>query len=167
MTSLPQHSQSGFTLIEVLVMTGLTVILLLSASAIFMTFLLNQSLVTQKQQIKSEGDNALKQMVQVLRQAKTIEDCQTGQDEITFTDVSNSQGRYYLDLDNNRIASASTPPTVYLTSDDLSVSNFSADCALSHESYLVKFQFTLSNNTPSFGSNPLEQTFEASVSLRN
>lgn len=165
MSFLPQHSQSGFTLIEVLVMTGLTVILLLSASAIFMTFLLNQSLITQKQQIKNEGDNALKQMIQVLRQAKTIENCDTGESELTFTDIANNQGRFYLA--SNRIASESSQPTIYLTSDNIQVTNFLANCSLSYESYLVNFQFTLSNNTPNFGEDPIQQTFTANVSLRN
>lgn len=167
MNLLPAPSRSGFTLIEVLVITGITVILLLSASAIFMTFLLNQSLVTQKQKIKIDGDNALKQITQVLREARTIENCaQVEADEaIVFSDILGNQGEFYITDD--RLASESALQTVYLTSDDLRAFNFSANCSLSQDSYLVKIQFSLADDEPSFSQNPLQQTFEANVSLRN
>lgn len=170
---LPQvfqpSSKSGFTLLEVLVMTGITVILLLSATAIFMTFLVNQSLITQKQKIKTQGDNALKQMTQVLREAREVVNCEEVaiDQEITYKDIANNEGSFFIE--ENRIASdsASSSDRVFLTADDLTVSEFSPSCTLGYESYLVKIKFTLEIETQSFADSPLKQTFEADVSLRN
>ena len=157
--------KSGFTLIEVLVITGLTAILLLSSSAIFMTFLVNQSLISQKQQIKIEGDNALKQMSQVLREAKVVEECGVGKSNIIFSDLSGNQATF--DNTNDRVASKSGNSTTYLTSENLALSNFLTDCFYVNNSYLVKIQFTLTNPGPNFNNNPLNQTFSTTVNLRN
>ncbi len=167
MNSLTFKSTSGFTLIEILVITGLTVILLLSASAIFMTFLLNQSLVTQKQQIKIEGDNALKQMVQVIREAKDIENCENveANQAINFTNILGNQGWFFLE--SNRVASTSAIGTIYLTSDSIFVSDFNPSCVFDQSTYLVKIEFKLVGVNPGFGQTPFEQTFKANVNLRN
>ncbi len=165
--------QSGFTLLEILVFTGLTSILLLSASAIFMTFLVNQSAIMQRQKIKIEGDNALKQMTQILREAKTVENCPGSAQRVVYENVFREQGEFYIHNyfhDGNemsRIASKSSSGTVYLTSEDFAASNFSADCRVKDESYLLKIKFSLSSKGPDFEAHPFTQTFENSVSLRN
>ena len=173
MKTPPQKHTSGFTLIEVLVMTGITVILLLSATTIFMTFLVNQSLVMQKQKIKIDGDNALKQMTQMLREAREVVNCDdvSADQEIIYKNISGEVSTFSVmeDSGTQRIASASGEPvaTTFLTSGEFEVSDFSPDCMEENEAYLVTVTFNLTDNSLSFSQNPLQQNFTTKVSLRN
>lgn len=56
---LQSSKKAGFTLVELLVTTAITSIILLSASTILMTFFLSNSRTTIRRQIKSEGNRAL------------------------------------------------------------------------------------------------------------
>lgn len=173
--SSKSSARSGFTLIEVLVMTSLAVIIMLSAVILLMTFLLNQTRITQRQKIRTEGDNALKQMVQVLREAKELAECDGEEkDEITYQDVYNLEGRFTITTDEESIPRISLTnhleETIYLTSQDLHATNFNATCTYNETegSYFINFNFELVNiKAPRFAEDPLSQTFEASVSLRN
>ena len=165
----------GFTLIEVLVMTSLAVIIMLSAVILLMTFLLNQTRITQRQKIRTEGDNALKQMVQVLREAKEVENCDGEEkNEIVYQDVYDLEGEFTIATDEENIPRISRinhlGETVYLTSEDLQATNFNAICTYNEneDNYFIRFNFDLANiKAPRFTDEPLSQTFEASVSLRN
>ena len=168
--------KSGFTLIEVLVVTGLTVIIMLGTVSLFMTFMLNQARVTRKQRVKTVGDNALKQIVQVLREARQIVNCDgdgSSTNSIIFQDLSGLEGVYDLRIDeisegNSRIASSAGEATVYLTPEDIEASSFFATCYPSENSYFIRFNFTLEDSGGAvFSNQPTTQTFSASVSLRN
>ncbi len=158
--------KKGFTLIEVLVITGLTVIILLSTVVLFMTFMINQASISRKQAIKIAGDNALKQIEQTLRGVRGIQTCTENLNDVSFYDLTNQTGRFYKD--NNRIASAAGSETYYLTPDDLNVDSFDVNCYPGQDKELVHFSFTLSDNS-GFGlsDSPLQQTFTTSVGVRN
>lgn len=64
--------KNGFTLLELLVATSLTVVLMLAVSSVFMTFLLADARTNLRRQIQSEGAEMIHRMEFLLRNSKTI-----------------------------------------------------------------------------------------------
>ncbi|KUK79570.1 MAG: hypothetical protein XD95_0303 [Microgenomates bacterium 39_7] len=155
----------GFTLIEVLVITGLTAIIMLATVSLFMTFLFNQGKISQRQEIKNAGNNALKQITQVLREAKRIDSCSLGRDEINYVDLNNHAGSF---IEDDGILILNTGTQVDLTPDHLRVDDFSADCYEGDPSQYIKVSFTLVNPNPGgLSGDPISQDFSTSITLRN
>lgn len=165
--SFKHKLNSGFTLTEVLVITSLTVIIMLSSVVLFMTFLLNQNLISQKQKLKTEGDNALKQITQILREANQITDCPfVNQTSLTFIDPT--QAEISLTVVDSRLTINQTDLSINLNSEDLSAQNLLVTCREGEEATLVSVSFELTNNTAlRFTETPITQTFSTTVSLRN
>jgi len=169
----PVHSgKTGFTLIEVLVISGLTVIIMLSTVSLFMTFLISQARITQKQQLKNAGNSALKQMTQVLREAKSINPCNpASSNSIMFTDINNGTGSYQrsiFDNGNYGINYSTEASSNFITSQDMNIISFVSNCYTSQESQLVKVTFVLQNPRIQGPSNePLNQEFSVNIQLRN
>lgn len=69
---LKMKRKNGFTLLELLVATSLTVILLLAVSSVFMTFLLADARTNLRRQIQSEGAEMISRMEFLLRNSKTV-----------------------------------------------------------------------------------------------
>ena len=80
--------QAGFTLIELMIVTSLMVILSLTVSALFMTFLITNARTNTKNTLKVEGSYALSQMEFMLRNSiQVVENsntqvCQSDMDRI-------------------------------------------------------------------------------------
>jgi len=160
-----QSPNYGFTLVEVLVITSLTVILLLGSMTIFMTFMLNQSRLMSKQRIQKAGDDALAQMTRVLREARSITGCATNMSTLPFVDLLEKSGSYTVT--GGQIASTAADNTVYiLTSDNLTASAFTANCYPGVESDYLKISFTISDDNNLRGQS-LTQDFSTGISLRN
>jgi type II secretory pathway pseudopilin PulG len=168
------HQAHGFTLIEVLVITSLTVIILLSTVVLFMTFLLNQARLTQKQKIKAAGDNALKQIEQAVRGAKKVDPCEPPDPlnpSLTFYDFTGAQGVIELSADDS-IASIATPvtgvPVTYiLTPEGLAASGVSFGCYTGQDAQIIRVRFTLSGSGEGLVSDTIRQDFSTSIHLRN
>ncbi len=150
-------------------MTSLAVILLLSSVVLFMAFLLNQNQIAQRQKIKTEGDNALKQIRQILREAKTIEGCSfSEEDSLTLRDLQDNQTTIEVHDHNQRLGLTDIAGnTTYLTGEDLTARNFQADCIAGHETVSVDIEFTLVNEKIGGLGQAGSQTFGTSVNLRN
>ena len=161
-----QSSNHGFTLVEVLVITSLTVILLLGSMTIFMTFMLNQSRLMSKQRIQKAGDDALAQMTRVLREARSIPspDCNMGMSTIKFVDLLEKSGNYTVT--GGQIASTSASGTYLLTPENLTTTVFTANCYPGVESDYLKISFTISDDN-TLGGQILTQDFSTGISLRN
>ncbi len=162
----------GFTLIEVLVITGLTVIVLLSTVSLFMTFMLNQARIAQQQELKNAGNNALRQITQVLREARSISPCGLSMTTISFQDPNNASGSYSLsqnlETDNFQVASQSGTNTVLLTPENMNVLNFSVNCYDSQPTQYLRVMFSLTKPVSGgLRSTTLTQDFQTSISLRN
>lgn len=150
--------------------TSLTMIIMLGTVSLFMTFLLNHVRVTRRQRIKNAGDNAIKQITRIMREAGSITNCESNTNTIEFMDLNNISGTYYLEdgESGGRIASNSSGTTYYLTPDDIAAGSFEASCHNIRDSYFVRFSFTLTDsNSIGFSSQTLTQTFSGSVNLRN
>ncbi len=164
------HQAHGFTLIEVLVVTSLTVIILLSTVVLFMTFLMNQARLTQKQKIKVAGDNALKQIEQAVRGARRVDPCSAPSNSLTFYDFTGANG--YIRLDSGAIASRATPVTgdqvnYTLTPEGLAASGVSFNCYDGQDAQIIRVRFTLSGSGEGLVSDSIDQDFSTSIHLRN
>jgi type II secretory pathway pseudopilin PulG len=159
------QKHQGFTLIEVLVITGLTAIIMLATVSLFMTFLVNQGKISQRQELKNAGNNALKQITQVLREAKEINPCEANlNNQISFVDLNNQTGAFSL---NGGVISLNAGVPINLTPDHLEVTGFSANCYQGDPSQFIRVNFTLSNPNPSGLSESDSQDFSTSITLRN
>jgi prepilin-type N-terminal cleavage/methylation domain-containing protein len=65
-------SSHGFTLIELLVVSALVVLLLLSVSSMFMTYLVSNAQTNIRRQIKSEGNQMVSQLEFLFRSAQSV-----------------------------------------------------------------------------------------------
>jgi prepilin-type N-terminal cleavage/methylation domain-containing protein len=160
--------KTGFTLIELLITTALTVILMLTVTALFMTFLLSNSRTNTQKAIKEEGIHAMSQMEFILRNARYIDvestPCITGMSTI---DVISADGglttfRTITDGGVPKIASNSA----FLTSGSVNVSNppLRFNCSGSLGNRRVKITFGLSKTSPDGNVN---EVFESTVNIRN
>lgn len=176
MSQINQNSR-GFTLIELLIVISLTVILMLSASVLFMTFLISNSKINSAQLVKQEGRYALQQMEFLLRNALEIlpnglsQECETDMSEIVFYSLDGGTTSLGIEDDGgvNKIASNSG---IYLTSDAVTITDgptFSCvqDSDESHPH--ISITFTLRKGTPGLDRDRdiVEETFSTSTTLRS
>ncbi len=179
------NSTHGFTLIEVLVVVSLTVIIMLTASALFMTFLISGAKTNNTQLVKIEGDQALNQMAFLLRNslqllpnsADPAEVCETGMREIALESYDGGSTTLSAQNDANdnnqtKIASSSGTKQQFLTSSAVQIIDGPTfDCAISPDGNpaYVQITFTLRKGTPNLDKarDVIEQTFTTGVSLRN
>lgn len=75
---------NGFTLLELLVATSLTIILLLGVSSVFMTFMLGEARSNVRRQVQSEGAEIISRMEFLLRNSRALTACTSGS-SISFT----------------------------------------------------------------------------------
>lgn len=104
----------GFTLLELLITTSVTALLMLAISSLFITFLGSAYKTRLSQSLRESGTHAMNQMIEMLRNANEISS--TCQDNLTEISMINSDGRSTIfKEDNDRIASISGEQTFYLT----------------------------------------------------
>jgi Tfp pilus assembly protein FimT len=68
-----RSESAGFTLVELLVVTSLSVLLMLTATSVFITFMMSDARTQSIGQITEEGDYAMSQMEFLFRNAVEIE----------------------------------------------------------------------------------------------
>jgi type II secretory pathway pseudopilin PulG len=176
-------SNKGFTLVEVLVVSTLAILLMITVTSIFITFISSSGQTKLKQQLQVEGNQTLDKMERLLRGSKNLSTnnvgdiCTTGMASIGFESFAGGKGVLYEV--SNRIASdsgvlndADTIQTYYLTSDQLDVDttnhDLTFDCYQGEDSYFVKISFGLmADTTKSPTDRTVKQTFSTGVQLRN
>ncbi len=82
--------KNGFTLLELLVATALTVVLLLGVSSVFMTFLLADARGNLRRQVQSEGAEMISRMEFLLRNSKTVTCDPAANSFIDFVTIENN-----------------------------------------------------------------------------
>lgn len=177
---MSKHSKlSGFTLIELLIVVSLSVMLMLSASSLFMTFLLGNTKVARMQLIKHEGEYVMSQMEFLLRNAVQLvanddgEICERDMTSIAFISIDSGETLLNKSVDpsdsKEKIASNSAK---FLTSGDVDIINGPYfDCTESEDklTQYVGIRFTLRKGTPTLDveRDILEQEFISGVGLRS
>lgn len=168
-------NQNGFSLVELIVVVGLTAILAITITAISMSSLLSSSRVRNLVKVKQTGDYALTQMQQLIRNAKTIVECSdtgTTDDYIIITGQDGGVSTIQTELiatNEYKIASVSGGISRYYNSEEIPANSFDLTCTpTSTNPDLVKVTFTLSNNTQSsrvYDKSTVD--FETSIEIRN
>lgn len=155
--------KKGTSIIELVVVIGLISLLALAMSAIMLTTIVSSNRVRRLTQIKQAGDYALTQIQTLIRNARSIENCD--EDTDTLTTINPDGGITELSLENGRIASNSG---VYLTQDALTASAFSLTCQPLTEPVLfqVSFDLTQASSTGNSRENATLH-FETTTTLRN
>lgn len=173
------NHQTGFTMVEMLVVISLVVMLLLVATSIFLTSLIGNTKTVVNQDLKEEGEYAIGQMEFLLRNAIAVETnsqgqtCANGMDEITFKSIDNGTTTFFLETDpNDSVDKIASNSGVYLTSGGVNViSGPTFDCSQTSDfnRTYVKISFTLRKGDPGVD-NPrdiTQETFSTSVNLRS
>lgn len=174
---------SGFTLIELLVVASLTVMIMLTVTSMFMTFLVTSQKANIQQQVKREGEDALSKIEFTLRNSRKLVPNLDGaticnndaNDPMTSLAVEGLDGyittfQTYPD-DDPKIASHSTAVNdyYYLTSDQTTLSNLMFTCLTGAEnSYYVGVAFDLKIGPGDENSRDTAlQSFQTGITLRN
>jgi prepilin-type N-terminal cleavage/methylation domain-containing protein len=111
------QTNRAFTLLELLVTTAVTALLMLGVSSLFIAFLNTSHKSKISQTLREEGGNAMRQITAQLRSAKGVSvNCSSSdpQNQITFSNEFGQEISYFEDQD--RLASASAATTYHLTS---------------------------------------------------
>lgn len=181
MLKLSAHShQAGFTLIEVLIVVSLSVLLMLTASSLFMTFLIGNTKTTTTQLVKAEGEYALNQMEFLLRNAIELmpnsndEICEPNMDEITLKSFDNGITTLMRETDpsDSNLVKIASNSGVYLTSGAVELTSgpvFNCSETPDGLSQYVTITFQLRKGTPGIDQprDIVVQDFLTSVNLRS
>ncbi len=173
------HKKAGFTLIEVLVSTGLLVLLLMTATTMMMTFLVSNAKTSIRHTVKGEGSFALAQIEHLIRNAETITaNCaQTGTNNTTITmknfddantytlGISSSGGTNQISYQNTVTLSSEL-----FTSTNADVTNFNLKCyGTDSQNRRIEISFDLTRTVVSVqaNTNPITENFRSVVQVRN
>ncbi len=182
------QNQLGFTLVEMLVVISLTVLLMLTATAVFLSSIIGNTKSVAGQQVKNEGDYAMGQMELLLRNAIQLvpnsngQTCETDMDSIAFKSLDGGTTEFFQEIDpsdgaskiasNAGVVADSGSSASYLTSDAVSITSpltFNCRQSAAQDSTYVTIQFQLQKGDPGVDESRdiVQQLFQASVNLRS
>lgn len=166
--------QSGFTLIELIIVVTLSIMLLLAASSLFMTMLIGNTKTSSSQLLKSEGTAAMNQIEFLVRNAVDVQNCQASSDTLTIKSLDGGLTTFGAVEDQTdsqfKIASNSA---AFLTSGSVELVNdrINFTCAESADgfSHYVTVNFSLRKGTPGIDEarDIVTETFQSSINLRS
>ncbi len=156
-------TNSGFTLIEVLVVTSIAVMIILASTALFFTFMIGTSRTNLRQKIKTNGRNALSKIKFLVRNSRSIQSCSSNSLEVENLDGRTST----IHITDNKIASSSSSTDYFLTSEEVTVSNLNFDCYQNQASQYVEVNFTLSKGDSTDDLETFDENFSTGILLRN
>lgn len=150
---------SGFTLIEVITVSGIMALFSITLISVFMASFRGGTKSQLIQQIRQDGDYALTSMSREIKKATKIDNCGA---DLQLTLVDGSAIRYWQSAD--RIASDSS----YLTGTVGKAENLSFSCYVGQiGNQIVTISFTLTaGGVASQAQEKLNQEFATSVSTR-
>lgn len=165
---------TGFTLIELIIVVALSVMLMLTASALFMNFLLSGTKTNIEQNIKAEGSHAMAQFEFFIRNAQGLNSaytCGSGASIIIDTIDNDTLTLGAInDAGKTKLAYTSAANgTSHLTSGGNTLSGLNFIChSGDNDSYYIEISFQLKRGP---GTTPGRDTaivdFESGVTIRN
>jgi len=171
---MSKSASAGFTMIELLVVVSITVMLMMTVSVFFLTFIVGSNKAAFEQKVKHDGETALDQAATMLRNARSIETCATNMTSISFTGQDNLTTTLTGASDRVASVSAITTPatTFYLTSDYSLLTPTNSvifDCYLgTNNQRYVDITFTLKKGTGTNNDqNTISREFKTGVTIRN
>lgn len=174
--STPKYRQ-GLTLVEMLIVTTLTVTIILVSTSTLLTAMLGSGRVSQSSEVKSNGDYALSQIELLLRNAIVLlpndfsQTCQNNMDQIRFRSLDEGVTTLFGE-DDGGVTKIASNSGIYLTSNSVNVTSGPRfDCVRSDDLVVntVKVSFTLGKGQAGVDrpGEVIEETFETTVTLRN
>jgi len=168
----PRLRQPGFTLLELLITTVLSAMLLLGTSSLFMTFMLGSARTNIQRQISAEGQQIIGTLEFQIRNAKSVDTCTNTKLEMTRLD--NSKFSVCIDTTNHRIyydpvstmcdmTDTNLLNSTFVLSNDVSSNNISCPLPVNGK-HIVNLWFSLS---PKVDPSSLTTDFKAAILLRN
>lgn len=180
-TSSRKRWQQGFTVIELVTVVGITAIVSVVSVAVLVTSQVRSTRATVINRVRGEGSFSMDTMAFILRNARYLEENQSGQtcspsmSSIRVRDVNGGLLELYA-TEDLRIASNSgtvitDPPAAYLTSPDVRIESLSFTCVQeqSQRGARVGISMTLSSGNPDTLSpeSYYSQMFETQVYIRS
>jgi prepilin-type N-terminal cleavage/methylation domain-containing protein len=173
-------NQAGFSLIELLIVVSISILLMLAASSLFMTFLIGSAKTNSAKLIKNEGEYALAQMEFLLRNATeilsvddngVIKTCENNMGAIRFRSIDNGITTLTRSVDPTDSQFKIASNSGFLTSSGLTlVSGPTFNCAQSDDSVsqYVTINFTLRKGSPGVDEarDIIQQDFTSGVQIR-
>jgi prepilin-type N-terminal cleavage/methylation domain-containing protein len=174
---MPSFNNRGFTLLELLIVVSLTVVLMLGASALFLTFLVSNTKGNALQRVNEEGEYAISQMEFLIRNAIEIlpnsadQTCEANMDEFVIRSVDTGTTTFFAETVDGTTKIASNSG-IYLTSGAAElVAGPEFDCSTTENggTQHVTVQFTLRKGTPGIDQDKeiVEQSFQTGVTVRS
>lgn len=175
-------SKNGFTLIELLVVVSLTVLLMMTAVAVFMSFLISNSKLAALNLVKSEGDYALSQLEFFIRNSIALETtaeiedpCEEAMSAIAVRSMDGGVSVFSLEPDPGddnmvKIASSSATQTLFLTSSAVEVGELRFDCTQPDHGGSARVGITLSIDRATDSLDEREmasQVFQTTTTIRS
>lgn len=173
----------GFTLIELLVVASLTVLIMLTVTSMFTTFLVASQKANLNQRLRAEGESALSKIEFTLLNSRRLVPNLDGSTtclndpDVPMTDIAvEGLDGYVTTLqtypeEEPKIASHSTAISdyYYLTSDETTLSNLEFICLNGAEgSYYVGVSFDLTAGTGTTANKETSvESFQGGITLRN
>lgn len=164
---------SGFTLIETLIVVFLIGIVLVAGGNIFFGIMKGSSKAEIEKEVKQNGSYALAVMERMIRNSRRVTAC----DDLAGASLEIENSDYGLttfQLGEGRIASSSAGGDLYLTTDNITVSSLTFTCVFDPPSSSdpqdirrVGINFILSVGAAEAPETFAEIEFQTSVSLRN
>jgi prepilin-type N-terminal cleavage/methylation domain-containing protein len=157
----------GFSLIELIVVIGLLSLLMLAISSTMLMSIVSSSRIRTTTKVKQAGGYAIGQIQAMVRGAKTITICDSGNATIEVVNLDGGATELLAESDGTdfRIASNSG---IYITPEKMTVTGFTVTCLPDEtEPSLIKFAFDLQDTKSEQSTqNPILH-FETSINTRN
>ncbi len=169
-----KSNNCAFTLLELLVTSSITAILMLAISSLFITFLATAYKSRISQNLRESGGSAMKQMIDMIRSASEITsicDKDVPLDNIVLIGVDGLEST--VKEEDDRIASVSANHKFYLTESSINanyVQNLSFKCYPTSEGkkYIeIGFILKTGDNTASNSARSTTLDFGGGVATRN
>lgn len=167
--------QKAFTLLELLVTSSITAILMLAISSLFITFLATAYKSRISQNLRESGGGAMRQMIDMIRSASEITSACNQNTPLTSIVLVGTDGlESTIREEDDRIASVSANKKSYLTESNPDTTNYvqnlSFTCYPTNEGKkYIEIGFTLKagDNVASNSARSTTLDFSSGVSTRN
>lgn len=160
--------KKGFSLIELVIVVGLTSLLTIVITSVSITSIIGAGRVRNLIKTRQAGDGALNQIQTLLRSARDISVCNSVSNQLTLENMDGGTTTLALELtaDIGRIASNSGS---YITPADITVTNFDLECLPNDtEVSLVTVKFDVTSSVAGSRSQDTPTIpYESTVQLRN
>lgn len=154
----------GFSLLELMIATVLGSILLLTASSLFMTFMIGNANTNARRQMSAEGTQMLGTLEYHIRNAKSAHCDNSSTKKLTLTKLDGSKAQACFDNPSLKFSSTTDNCDSELNSEFVVVDSNQFTCTSSpNGKTTVKIEFSLGTSEDS----NITETFSRVIQLRN